>query len=328
MRNASTDQRGNPKILVHSDRADYFVDRIRVHVPSAEIAVCRTYAAIADSLAAVRPEIVLTHKFEQTPYPGHAVAESSSVRWIQSGGTGVDHFRPWDSTRITVTNSAGAPRTAMAEFAIGAIYALNHYFPRYFRQQMQHEWRRGTIRMTAGGTAVVIGLGRIGSTIAQLASAVGLQVIGVRSRPEPVAGIDEIYGVDRLGDALALADYVIVIVPRTDETAGLLNEAAFARLKPGALLVDLSRGGVVREAALLDALRSGQVRGAFLDVFETEPLPADSPFWDMENVIVTPHVAGFFEGWESITADIFCDNLDRWLAGEPLRNVVDPDLGY
>src|SRR5690606_12794753 len=139
------------------------------------------------------------------------------------------------------------------------------------------EWKHGTIRMTAGGVAVVIGLGRIGRSIAELAKTVGMTVIGVRARPEPVPGIDEVVPVDRLGDALARADALIVIVPRTAETTNLIGDAAFAKLKPGALLVNLSRGGVVNEAALLAALESGHVRGAFLDVFETEPLPPDSP---------------------------------------------------
>lgn len=319
---------GPPRVLIHSDRADFFVERIRARYPEAVLSTCETYAGIQDALKRARPEIVLTHKFERGPYPGPAIVGCESVRWIHAGGTGIDHFRPWDPTRITVTNSAGAPRQAMAEYAVGAIYALNHHLPRYLRQQTRHEWKHGTIRVTAGSVAVVIGLGRIGRSIAELAKTAGMTVIGVRARPEPVPGLDEVYPVDRLGDALARADCVIVIVPRTADTKALLDEAAFAQIKPGALLVDLSRGGVVKESALLDALHSGQVRGAFLDVFETEPLPTDSPFWDMENVIVTPHVAGFFEGWEPVVADMFCDNLDRWCRGMPLDNSVDPVLGY
>jgi phosphoglycerate dehydrogenase-like enzyme len=131
-----------------------------------------------------------------------------------------------------------------------------------------------------------------------------------------------------VAEALGRADFVVVAVPRTSGTIRLIDAAALTALKPGALFVNLSRGGVVDDRALAEALQSGQLRGACLDVFEEEPLPADSPFWDLENVIVTPHVAGFVEGWQQAVAQLFCDNLERWLQGAALLNVVDGSQGY
>jgi phosphoglycerate dehydrogenase-like enzyme len=317
-----------PRILVHSDRAGRFVEGLAEAFPEIEIRICESYDAVGDALEEARPEIVLSHKFENAPYPGAIVSGSESVRWIHCGGTGVDHFAPWDPERVTVTNSPGVAATVMSEYALGALYALNLRLPHYMRLQRRHEWVRGTVRQTEGSKVAVVGLGRIGRAIAARLKAAGLTVIGVRSGSEAVPEADRTLPVSRLAEALGQADHLVVIVPRTPETVGLIGPEALAALRPGAFLVNLSRGGIVDEDALLDALGSGHIGGAALDVFEREPLPPDSPFWDMENVIVTPHSAGFVEGWEFAVARLFRQNLRRWLAGCPLRGVVRPESGY
>lgn len=311
-------------LLIHSDRAGLFADRIQALFPAVKLTVCDSYSSLADAIAVHRPDIVLSHKFENAPYPGRVLADAPSVRWIHCGGTGVDHFVPWEAGRVTITNSPGVASKVMSEYALGAIYALNLHLPRFMRLQQRREWTRGSVRQTEGGTVAVIGLGRIGRAICARARAAGLRVIGVRAREGEVEEADETMTVDRLHEALGLADHVIVIVPLLESTRGMMDAAAFARIKPGAFLVNLSRGGVVEETALLEALRSGRIGGAALDVFEQEPLPADSPFWDFDNVLVTPHSAGFVEGWESAVGDMFCDNLERWLEGRPLVNAVAP----
>jgi phosphoglycerate dehydrogenase-like enzyme len=317
------------RVLVHSDRSALFLDIVRARFPQLAIWHCGSYAGLAAAIDAFEPEIVLSHKFEAGPYPGRALVEAVSVRWIQVGGTGIDHLRPWPRQRLTVTNSAGAPRVAMAEYVIGAIYALNQHLPDRLRAQLKREWVPGSIRVTAGGTLVVIGLGRIGRSICAKAKAIGLRVLGVRTRAEPVPEVDGLFTSEQLNLALAQADYVAVVVPLTERSVGLIDARAIAAMRPQALLINVSRGGVVDEASLLDALRSGRLRGAAIDVFATEPLPPESPFWQLDNVIVTPHIAGFFDGWEQVTADIFCENLARWLAGRrPLLNEVDPGIGY
>jgi phosphoglycerate dehydrogenase-like enzyme len=317
-----------PRLLLHSDRPELFEPVIRARFPQIEISCCETYAAISAALRAAQPEIVLSHKFERQPYPGRALVDAQSVRWIQVGGTGVDHFRPWLRDRLRITNSAGSPRIAIAEYVIGAIYALNHQLPDCFRAQAEHKWVPRSIRVTEGGTVVVIGLGRIGRSICSKAKAAGLKVLGVRAHPEAVPDVDEVFSPDRMKIALVQADYVVVAVPLTERTVDLLDADAIAAIKPGAVVINVSRGGVVNEPSLLRALQSGHVRGAVIDVFQTEPLASDSPFWQLGNVIVTPHIAGFFDGWEKATVDIFCQNLDRWISGKPLLNEVDPDIGY
>jgi phosphoglycerate dehydrogenase-like enzyme len=318
---------GPCRVLVHSDRPQHFVPGIRKRFPQVSVSVCETYAGIAQAIERERPEIVLSHKFENAAYPGLAVSGAPGIRWIHCGGTGVDHFAPWDGERVTITNSPGVASVAMSEYALAAIYALNLYFPHYARLQHERRWLRGTVRQTQGGTAVVIGLGRIGRRIAARLKGAGLTVIGIRSRAEPVPEADRTLPISRLKEALAEADHIVVIVPLTAATRGLIDRAALDAVRPGAFLVNLSRGGVVDETALLDALRDGRIGGAALDVFENEPLPPDSPFWDLANVIVTPHSAGFVEGWESIVCEMFCDNLGRWLDGKSLCNVVASESG-
>ena len=318
-------RKGRVRLLVHSDRAHLFLGRLRAEFPAVEAAVCDSYAGVAEVLCAIRPQIVLSHKFENARYPGKVVAGFDSVEWIHCGGTGVEHFGAWDPDFLTITNSPGVPAKVMSEFAIAAIYALNLHYPRYMRQQFRHAWGRGSVRQTEGGTVAVIGLGRIGRAICVRAKAAGLTVIGVRAGKGHVKETDRTLSADRLHEALASADYVVIVVPRTRLTTNLIDRAALDAMKPSVLLVNLSRGGVVDEAALLDALRSGHVRGAALDVFDQEPLPPESPFWDLENVIVTPHSAGFVEGWEAPVRELFCGNLARWLEGSPLRDVVEPE---
>jgi phosphoglycerate dehydrogenase-like enzyme len=315
------------RLLLHTDRPEALEARVRDGFPDVDVVSCGTYAGLPEALRDMRPEIVFSAKFEPKPYPAAAVLASPGIRWIHIGGTGVDHFVPWPPS-IVVTNSAGAPATAMAEYVIGAIYAINHRLPAYLRAQLEREWRPEGIRVTAGGTIAVVGLGRVGRAICVRARSAGLNVLGVRSHPEPVAEADEVFSTGGLAEALGRADYVAVVVPRIPSTLDLLSRDAMAALKPGAVLVDVSRGGVVNETALIEALKDGRLRGAVLDVFSTEPLPPDNPLWRMENVVVTPHIAGFFDGWEAAAADIFCENLDRWRAGRPLLNRVDPERGY
>jgi len=320
--------RNAPRLLIHSDRAGIFTEKIKARFPALPITISDTYAGLADKIDHTKPEIVLSHKFEDAVYPGRVVVEADSVRWIHCGGTGVDHFAPWDASRLTITNSPGVASKVMSEYALAAVYALNLYLPRYLRRQIRHEWKRGTVRTSEGGTMVVIGLGRIGRAVCARAKAAGMRVIGVRSKPEAIPEADRTLTSDRLFEALRLADYVVITVPRTKETDHLIDADALAQMKSSAFLINLSRGGIVDESALIKALQSGQLGGAAIDVFDQEPLPPNSPFWDLENVIVTPHSAGFVEGWEPMVTDLFCDNLDYWLRGAPLQNVVVPERGY
>lgn len=250
------------------------------------------------------------------------------LRWVGVGGVGVDHIMPWDPARLTVTNSSGVSAESMASYVIGGILALTLGLPRFLRQQRQKLWPIDSVGQVAGKTLCVFGLGRTGQAVARLATAHGLRVIGCRSRPRETPHVTEVFAPERLAEALGQSDVLVVAAPLLDSTRHVIDAAAIAALKPGAIVIDVSRGGVVDSAALIAGLQSGQLGGAVLDVFAPEPMPADCPLWDMENVIITPHCSAVYEGWERKSVEMFCDNLARWQAGQPLVNVVDPTRGY
>ncbi|HLF21016.1 MAG TPA: NAD(P)-dependent oxidoreductase, partial [Aestuariivirga sp.] len=158
--------------------------------------------------------------------------------------------------------------------------------------------------------------------------AMGMNTLGVRARPQPTAHVDEVHGIAELAGLWSRADYIVCCVPRLDSTRGLIGAGAFAAMKPTAVLIDVSRGGVVDEAALVAVLEAGRIKGAALDVFATEPLPANHPLWGYDNVIVTPHCSSVLAGWETKSVRMFAENLARYRRGEPLKNVVDPARGY
>jgi len=316
------------RVLLHVERADELVGRLAARFPDIEVEACTSYDALGAALDGFRPNAQFHIRFEDRPYPGDILLAAPSLDWIAVAGVGVDHLGPWDRQRLTVTNGAGVASHSMAWYVIAGILALDMRFPHFMRAQARHAWQPGFVGRPGGKTIAVVGLGNTGQAVAQKAAALGLRVIGTRARPRPMDHVDAVHGPDALHDVLAEADVVVVATPRTGKTIGLLNRAAFAAVKPGAYLIDVSRGGVVEPAALVEALQSGRIAGAVIDVHDPEPMPADSALWDMENVIVTPHSSAVYDGWERDALDIFADNLARRLAGEPLSNVVDPLRGY
>jgi len=207
---------------------------------------------------------------------------------------------------------------------------MNCNFFLYHDQQKRHEWEVHDLPHSTGGVLTVVGLGRIGRACARVAGALGMTVHGVRARPEPCEGVASVVSPADMHTVLAQSDYVIVVTPLTDATRGMIDADAFAAMKPGVMFHDMSRGGVTDEAALIAALKSGHVRSASLDVFVEEPLPDSHPLWDMENVHITPHTAGMitWDDYDRLSTDVFLDNLDRFVKGETLENVTDPDRGY
>jgi phosphoglycerate dehydrogenase-like enzyme len=317
------------KLLVHYDKAESILDILRRRHPAASLACCTDYASLPETLARELPEVLFTVRFAGTPgFPRAAILASPSLRWVSVGGSGTDHLAPWDPARLTVTNAAGVAADAMAQYVIGGILHFTLGIPGFARHQRERAWTAGAVTTVTNRTIAILGLGKTGQAVATLAKALGMQVLGVRARPAPTAGVDRVEPIERLHDVLRAADYLAVCLPLTPATRGLLDAAAFAALKPGAILVDVSRGGIVRQAALIEALRDGRLAGAVLDVFETEPLPPENPLWAMGNVVITPHCSSVYEGWERRAVEMFCDNLDRRLRGAPLENIVDPARGY
>ena len=316
------------RVLVHFGRPDPLIERLRTLFPDIEIGACENYDGLGAALDDFRPDAQFHIRFEDKPYPAGILMATPSLSWIAVGGVGIDHLGMWDTDRLTVTNGAGVASHSMAWYAIGGMVALAMNFPRFMRAQMRHEWRASSVGQIDGKTVAIIGLGQTGQAVANKAAALGLRVIGAKARPRPMEHVDMVHGPEGLHDMLAEADVVVVAVPRTAQTAGLMNRAAFAAMKPGAYLIDVSRGGVVEAVALVEALKSGRLGGAVIDVHDPEPMPADAELWDMDNVIITPHSSSVYEGWELDALDIFADNLKRLRADEPLVNVVDPIRGY
>ena len=293
-----------------------------------ELACCNSYDKLDGALQDFRPDALYCIKFENKPYPREAVMRAPGLRWVGVGGVGVDHIMPWNPERLTVTNSSGVSAESMASYVIGGILALTLGFPRFLRQQREKLWPLDTVGQVAGKTLCLIGLGQTGQAVARLAASHGLRVVGCRSRPRETPHVEQVYRPAQLAEALDQSDILVVAAPLLDSTRHMIDAAAIAALKPGALVVDVSRGGVVESQALIAGLQSGHLAGAVLDVFTPEPMPADCPLWDMENVIITPHCSAVFDGWELKSLGMFCDNIARWQTGQPLVNVVDPKRGY
>jgi phosphoglycerate dehydrogenase-like enzyme len=317
------------KLVVHHDKPEALLDTLRARHPAVSVACCTDYASLPETITRERPEALFTIKFAGTAgFPSAAIVGSDSLRWVSVGGSGTDHIGPWDPARLTVTNAAGVAAEAMAQYVIGGILHFALGFSAFARHQRERVWTAGSVTWVAGRTIAVLGLGKTGQAITKLSKALGMRVIGVRAHPAPTSDVDRVEAMDNLHDVLGAADYVAVCLPLTPATRGLIDGAAFQALKPGAVLADVSRGGIVHQAALLQALQDSRLAGAVLDVFETEPLPADNPLWTTDNVIITPHCSSVYEGWEKRAMEMFCDNLDHWLAGQALENVVDPGKGY
>jgi phosphoglycerate dehydrogenase-like enzyme len=317
------------KLVVHHDHPEALAPVLERRLPEVPVAYCRDYASLAGVLERERPDVLFTVRFAGTPgYPRAGIFACASLRWISVGGSGTDHLAPWDAARVTVTNAAGIGAETMAQYALAAMLHFCLGLHRFASDQRQRAWRQGRVASIKGKTLAILGLGKTGQATAALAKVLGLAVVGVRARPIATPNVDRVEPVERLHEVLAVADFVLVCLPLTPASRGLIDAAALRRTKPGAVLIDVSRGGIVRQDALIQALRSGHIGGAALDVFETEPLPADSPLWHMENVLITPHCSSVYDGWEERSIEMFCDNVDRWRRGAALENVVDPQRGY
>jgi D-2-hydroxyacid dehydrogenase (NADP+) len=255
------------------------------------------------------------------------------VKWIQLTSAGADRLlnSGFIEGGITVTTVSGLHATPIGEFILTSILMFAKGAPKSMRAQAKHEWARFAPTELYGKTVGIVGFGHIGEEAGRLAKAFGCYVIATkRSATERASSpnADEILPASELHDLLARSDYVVLSMPLTAETRGMIGERELRAMKPNAVLVNIARGPVTVEAALVRALREGWIAGAALDVFDHEPLPADSPFWDMENVVVTPHISGGTEIYNQRAVAIFAANLRRYLAGEPLQNVVDPARGY
>jgi phosphoglycerate dehydrogenase-like enzyme len=318
-----------PRVILHTDRPQGALAVLEETHPDLTVHCCDSYAALPQMIDRVAAEVVYSVRFDGTPrYPRQALVESSTVKWVSIGGSGTDHIGRWDPERLIVTNAAGVAAGMLAEYALSAMLSFSLDLRGFQRRQQDRCWGGGRVEPIEGKTVLIIGLGKTGTALASRAKAMGVRTLGIRARPEAMPCLDEVQGPDALPAMLGRADFIVCCVPLLPNTRGLLGAAAFAAMKPSAVLIDISRGGVVDEAALLAALDGNRIKGAALDVFATEPLPVDHSLWSYDNVAITPHCAAVYDGWDIKAVRMFADNLKRYRSGAPLENVVNPQRGY
>lgn len=254
------------------------------------------------------------------------------LQWLHVASAGVDSllFPELVQSDVVVTNSRGVFDRPIAEYVLSCVLAFAKDLPTTLELQRGSSWRHRETEMIEGQRVTVVGTGSIGRATARLLRAAGMEVVGVgRTAREGDEDFTSVYAADQLSGVLRQSDYVVIAAPLTDTTRGMFGAAAFAAMKASARLINIGRGPIVDESALAEALRSGRLAGAALDVFEVEPLPPQSPLWrDTPGVIVSPHMSGDAVGWHDRLAALFETNFTRWRNGEPLLNVVDKRLGF
>lgn len=265
-------------------------------------------------------------------------AEARALKWIHSPAAAVHQLMFPELVRsdVMVTNSGGVHGAVVAEHALAMLLALAKRLPQAMRHQDKKKWAQEILwgekprpREVSGATVVVIGMGSIGREFTTRAKALGMKVLAVRENPEKgPEGADAVFGASQLDEVLPQADYALLCTPVTPSTTELMNRARLDRMRPDSYLINVGRGPLVDETALLDALRSAKIAGAGLDVFTEEPLLPDSPFWDLENVLITPHTAAVTERLWERHYQLICENLQRFLEGKPLLNLIDKRRGY
>jgi phosphoglycerate dehydrogenase-like enzyme len=267
--------------------------------------------------------------FSMGPPPG-LLAKMPKLKVIQSLTAGVDHWlaRKDLTPAHTLIAARGTHRIQVPENILGALFHITKKYHQIALNQAESKWQRSVSDTLAGKTLGILGLGAIGQQVAMKASALEMRVIGTKRTPEAVAGVEKVYGFDDTDKALAESDYVVVLLPVTPLTENLLNSARIAKMKPGAWLINFARGAIIVDDDLIAAVKAKTIAGAVLDVFRTEPLPSEHPFWKTPGIWVLPHIGGYHPDRDSWVAELLSDNIRRHLDGEPLREVVDRARGY
>lgn len=264
---------------------------------------------------------------------------ATRLRWVQSPAVGVGSllFPELLASDVVMTSARGIRARSIAEHVLGVTIALARRFPAAMRAQLAHRWAQEElegadvdVRTLRGQRMGIVGLGAIGLELVKIAAPFGFQISAIRRRADepPPPGVDAVWPPERLLDLLAQSDVVVLAAPHTPETKHLIGRRELAAIRPGALLVNIARGKLVDDEAVIEALANGRLGGAALDVFTQEPLPSSSPYWDLPNVIITPHTSGAMRDYWTPLLALFAENLRRFEKGEPLLNVVDKSAGY
>jgi phosphoglycerate dehydrogenase-like enzyme len=258
---------------------------------------------------------------------------ATKMQWMHSLWTGVDNVMSPEliASPVPLTNGRGVFRVSLAEWTIGAMLHFSYQMRRMIRQQEASVWETFTTEEIQGRTLGVVGYGGIGRATAERARAFGMKVLALRRRPELFEGdplVDRVFDHAHINDLVAASDYVMVAAPLTPETRGLIGAAQIAAMKPNAVIINVGRGAIIDEVALIEALENNHIRGAALDVFSVEPLPAGHAFYRLKNVLLSPHTADHVEDFVHLAAECFLENMKLYRAGQPLQNIVDKRAGY
>jgi len=317
-----------PVLVIQGVKRIDEVPGLDVLTGQAEIRTATSVSELRDALPGA--EVVLGWNFRADSLR-EAWSAADSLRWIHWAGAGVDAamFDELVNSDVQLTNARGVFDRPMAEWVLGMIISFAKRFPETWASQARAEWNHQLSEQVAGKRALVVGVGSIGRAIGRLLRAVGMQVEAVgRGARSGDVDFGEIYAVDELLTRLPAADYVVLITPLTEQTRGLFGADQFAAMNARARFINVGRGALVVEGALLAALREGQIAGAALDVFVEEPLPSHSPFWTAPNCLVSPHMSGDYAEYETAMAQQFIANWQRFCAGDELTNLIDKQLGF
>jgi phosphoglycerate dehydrogenase-like enzyme len=298
-------------------------DLIYERFPDIAAEYCVDGESLCRAVDALRPNVAFIAK-DAAIKPEHWVGllTARDVKWLSLGNVGFDHVPAWDRSHIKVTNCGGAAAEEMAEFVIAAIMMINAGMLRFVALQREKKWQPRAWTPLARKTLVAVGVGHIGSHLIRKARQAGMRVIAVRKSRRKATGAHRTLSIDELHVALEHADYVSIQAPLNEQTVNLFDATALKFMKPTAWLINVARAGLVNSGALLDALKQQRVGGAVLDVLWTEPLPRDSEFWTLDNVVITSHSSGAIDNYYSLVTSMFCSNLQRFKAGKPLKNLV------
>jgi phosphoglycerate dehydrogenase-like enzyme len=310
----------------------WFSQRLARDFPGLQVAHRDSYEGIEDDLRGAEIIFTISLRVDQ-------LALTRNLRWVHAPSAAVHQllFPELVNSDVIVTNSREVHGPVVAEHVMALIFALAKKIPQVVALQHKHVWGQESMwragvrpREIAGATLGLIGVGSIGRRVAEMASALGMRVIAVREHVEKGSppGVEAVFTPSAIDDMLKQSDYVVLAAPLVGTTRGLIDAARLAAMKPEACLINVGRGPQVDEAALVEALRSGRIAGAALDVFAHEPLPADSALWDIENLLITPHNGSITEKLWHRHYELFSDNLRRYMAGQPLRFIVDKQKGY
>jgi D-2-hydroxyacid dehydrogenase (NADP+) len=304
-------------------RRDYH-DAIREAFPEHRVDLVDDVSHIDDHLPDA--DVLITFAPHLRARADEVFRAAGKLKWVQALGTGVDNIadRPTLRPDVILTRMHAIHGPAMAEAALMAMLALSRDLPRLIRNQQDRRWERWPARLLEGKTVGILGIGAIAEVLAPRCRMMGMRTVGISSAPRDVAGFDRMVGRDDLAAAVPELDYFILLTPYSKDTHHLVDARVLAAMKPDAYLINLARGGVVDEDALLQALRQQTIAGAALDVFSQEPLPQDHPFWSLPNVLITPHVGGFNDGYARQAIPVVLENIRRFLAGDTdnMLNVV------